>query len=66
MAIKKTPEEILDELEKKYGDSRDDRMMIEATRNDLPYLRKREAQPGFSGQTALQAVLELKDVLEWD
>jgi hypothetical protein len=61
-----TPEEILDELEKKYGDNRDDLRLINNERKDVEYLRKKENDPNYKGQTAMQSVLELKDLLEWD
>lgn len=61
-----TPEELLDELEKKYGDSPRDLEMIENERKSLGYLKRRENDPNYRGQTPMQSVMELKYFLEWD
>jgi hypothetical protein len=61
-----TPEELLDELEKKYGSYPDDLEMINNERKSLGYLKRREKDPNYKGKTAMQSVLELKYILEWD
>ncbi len=63
--LDKALEKELKNLEEKYYDDKDALELISDVREDMAYLKKKQEEGNYSGQTPEQALLELKDHLAY-
>lgn len=64
MEENRTVKEIIEQLEKKYAGDEDAMEVINDTKEDIGYIRKKEEEGGYDGQPAIGKALELEGHLE--